>query len=242
MTFDTTHEAYLAALHEIVYHPDFQSAPRGQPIREKVDFLLTIRQPSAEPIQTKDPERNAKIRDYTLKELELYESTTRRAADFAHASKFWEPLSNPDGTINSAYGYLIWADKSCGNPAFENVARSPWEWAKLALLEDKETRQAVLKFNKREHLWRGNKDVPCTMHGIFLIRDDMLNFTICMRSNDYYFGAVYDIPFFCSLLLRMRQQLLPQYPTLKVGAYRHFAHSAHVYERNLPAVLKMLGE
>src|SRR5690606_17771270 len=139
-----------------------KSAPRGLPVREIIDYSFRVLNPVAEPIVTKDEERNRIIVEYTKKEEDLYNSCSNRVEDFEKASKFWGKLANPDGTINSAYGYLIWKNKSHGN-AFEgdaipieevrknpscldHIFRTPWEWCVASLKADKDTRQAILRF------------------------------------------------------------------------------------------------
>jgi thymidylate synthase len=254
--YETIHEAYLETLKDIYFHPDFKSSPRGLPCREKTDYTFRVEYPVNEPIRTHDADRNQVIADYTAKEVALYNSCTNLASDFGKASKFWEKLQNPDGTVNSAYGYLIWKNKSHGNQKFETTPilddephhydyykrmRTPWEWAKKSLMDDKDTRQAILRFSLPEHQWVGNKDQTCTMHGNFLIRDDKLNLAVVMRSNDMVLGLVYDMPWFVSLIDRMVEELKPHYPRLTKGTYTHTVHSLHIYERNEEMVLKMLG-
>lgn len=213
------------------------------PIREKLDFSFSVLNPTSDPIKTKDTERNEKIKAYTESELALYRSMSNTAEDFAKISKFWRGIANPDGTTNSAYGWLIWKDKSCGNPEFEPGAmRTPWEWAVQALQQDRDTRQAVLKFHHRRSLWVGCKDQICTMHGMFTIRGGMLNLSMVMRSNDVVKGTVFDVPFFVSLQEMMLSQLRPTYPELKLGIYSHFAHSMHLYEKDLETAKRMLGD
>ncbi len=255
--FKTTHEAYLQALRDVWYQPEFKSAPRGLPCREIMNYTFVVENPIAEAIVTKDLERNGVIVDYTAKETELYDSCTNRVEDFAMASKFWKQLANPDGTVNSAYGYLIWKNQSHGNrfegdlvpievvrkdpSVLNHIYRTPWEWAKMSLEQDKDTRQAILRFSLPEHQWVGNKDQTCTMHGNFLIRDDKLHLTITMRSNDLMKGLVYDLPWFVSLMDRMVDELKPTYPDLSKGTYTHLVHSMHIYEKDEAAILKMLG-
>jgi len=245
------HEAYLSTLKDVYFNPDYRAAPRGLPIREKLDYSFTIEDPVAEPIRTKDEDRNITIADYTMKEVELYNSCSNNVDDFAKASKFWKQIANPDGkTINSAYGYLIWKNKSHGDPTFECCAnqgnhatyRAPWEWAKMSLLEDKDTRQAILRFSLPSHQWKGNKDQTCTLHGNFLIREDKLHLTITMRSNDLWLGLTYDLPWFVSLMDKMIEELKEAYPNLKKGNYTHFVHSLHLYERDEAKILRALGQ
>ena len=254
IVYDNIHEAYLGTIDEVLQNPDYVCAPRGQKILEKVDYTFSVRNPVAEPIVTKDPERNKVIAEYTAKEVALYDSGSNKTADFAKASKFWEKITNPDGTINSAYGYLIWHNKSQGNPGYEYglpyegfflsespAFRTPWEWAKQALLADKDTRQAVMAFALPEHRWVGNKDQVCTLHGNWLIRNNRLNLSIVMRANDLSKGLVYDLTWFVSLMDRMLEELKPTYQELRKGSYTHTAHSMHIYERDIPQMEKMLG-
>jgi len=262
-TYNTIHEAYLSTLEDVYFNYEYRAAPRGLPVREKTDYTFRILNPANEPIVTKDLERNKVIEDYTRKEMELYNSCSNRVEDFAKASKFWEKLANPDGTVNSAYGYLIWENRSHGSHfectqtvhegeledgtkglfiANDKVMRTPWEWAKRCLIADKDTRQAILRFSLPEHAWVGVKDFTCTMHGNFLIREDKLNLSIIMRSNDMMLGLVYDLPWFVSLMDKMVEELKSTYPNLTKGHYTHTVHSMHIYEKDEPAILKMLGK
>jgi hypothetical protein len=249
-TYLNIHDAYLGTVEDVLNDPDHICAPRGQKILEKVDYQFKVLHPVAEPIVTKDPERNRIIADYTAKEMALYNSCSNQVEDFAKASKFWEKIANPDGTINSAYGNLIWHKPSQGNPLFERWVnphadhdrfRTPWEWAKQSLVADKDTRQAVMAFALPEHRWVGNKDQVCTLHGNWLIRDDRLNLSIVMRANDISKGLVYDLSWFVSLMDKMLEELKPIYPDLKKGTYTHTVHSIHIYERDIPQMKKMLG-
>lgn len=254
------HQAYMLALKDVWYNPEFKAAPRGLPIREILNYSFTVRNPVNEPIRTLDEERNKVIADYTAKETELYDSCSNKVEDFAKASKFWNQLANPDGTVNSAYGYLIWKNNSCGNPRFETFEdglylaniqenrdefaacmRTPWNWAKESLIKDKDTRQATLRFSLPEHAWFGNKDQVCTMYGIFMIREDKLYLSMYMRSNDLMKGLVYDFSWFISLMDKMIKELKPTYPALTKGHYTHTANSMHIYEKDEKHILKMLG-
>lgn len=242
ISYRDVHEAYLGTLRDVLYNYEYQTAPRGMPIREKLDYSFKILKPTAEAVRTQDMDRNRIIAEYTQKEMDLYDSCSNKVEDFAKASKFWNNIANPDATINSAYGYLIWANKSHGNPKFGGEMMTPWEWAKQSLLADKDTRQAILRFGLPEHAYKGVKDFTCTIAGNFLIRNDRLHLTIVMRSNDLVKGLVYDMSWFISLMDRMVDELKETYPNLTKGYYTHFAHSSHIYEKDIPVIKKMLGE
>lgn len=243
-TYETTSEAYLATLADVYENYEYKASPRGQPIREKLDYTFRVLSPTSEPIVTKDLERNKVIETYTLKEMELYNSCSNRVEDFAKASKFWEKLANEDGTINSAYGFLIWGNASHGNLKFEKAStamKTPWDWSKQSLIDDKDTRQALMRFSLPEHFYRGVKDFTCTTHGNWLIRNDKLHLSVVMRSNDLNKGLVYDLSWFCSLIDKMLEELKSTYPNLTKGHYTHTAHSAHIYEKDQKVILDMLG-
>lgn len=261
--FNDIHEAYLGILADVYDNPDYICSPRGQQIREKMYYAFQITEPKSETIITKDLSRNKTIASYTDKEKKLYDSGTNLADKFAEASKFWKEIANPDGTINSAYGYLIKHNKSHGNPKYElfshfkyldtdeivnylidhspSVMRTPWEWCVDALKSDKDTRQAILRFSLPEHFYKGNKDMTCTLDGNFHIRNDRLLFRVHMRSNDLTLGLAYDLPWFISLAEDMVKELKVTYPDLQIGPYTHIVDSMHIYDRDEDRILKMLG-
>lgn len=262
--YETIHDAYLGSLADIYDNPEYICSPRGQRVREVLNYSFKVLNPVNEPIITKDPERNEVIKSYTQKECELYDSGTNSAEDFGKASKFWLKLQNPDGTVNSAYGYLVKFKKSHGNPVYElmdklkqqdtseavsnyiaqhahEVMRTPYQWCLESLRADKDTRQAVMRFSLPEHFYKGNKDMTCTLSGTFHIREDKLNLSIHMRSNDLMLGLVFDLPWFVSLMDDMVNDLKDVYPDLQKGYYVHTVDSMHLYDRDEEKILKMIG-
>jgi thymidylate synthase len=262
-TYNTIHEAYLGSLQDVYDNPEYICAPRGQQVREVLNYSFKVLNPVNEPIVTKDLERNEVIKSYTKKECELYDSGTNSAKDFGEASKFWLKLANPDGTVNSAYGYLVKHKKSHGHPIYElsnglsnlspseaaeylaqnaaSAMRTPYEWCLDSLKSDKDTRQAILRFSLPEHFYKGNKDMTCTLSGNFHIREDKLNLSIHMRSNDLMLGLVFDLPWFVSLMDDMINDLKDTYPDLQKGYYVHSVDSMHIYDRDKEKVFKMIG-
>ena len=260
-SYENIHDAYLGSLADIYDNPDFICEPRGQRVREKLYYGFQITNPIKEVIITKDENRNKTIESYTAKECDLYDSGTNSAEDFGEASKFWLKLANPDGTVNSAYGFLIKHKKSHGNPIYElnqqiknasdpaeflaheavSAMRTPWQWCVDSLKADKDTRQAILRFSLPEHFYKGNKDMTCTLDGNFHIREDKLYFRVHMRSNDLTLGLVYDLPWFIGLMDDMVKELKSTYPLLEKGTYTHIVDSMHIYDRDEEKILKMLG-
>lgn len=241
--FDDVNKAYRGMLHDVYYKPDYLCSPRGMNIREILDYQLKIENPSSDPIVTKDVERNSIIKSYTEKELEWYLSGSVDVEDAKKISKFWGKLANPDNTVNSNYGYLIFHDRSEGDPNMNDALyQTPFDWARSCLLSDKDSRQALIRFNKPKHAFYGNKDFVCTLSGIFMIRDNKLNLSMVQRSGDLFTGLVYDIPFFCFVQKKMLDEIRMKYPEVSMGSYTHMIHSLHIYEKNSEAILKMIGE
>jgi len=238
-------------------HPSPVSNASKGATRERFNYEIVVTNPRPDPVVTRSPKRNATIASYTQRELALYLSGTNRVADFAAAAKYWQRMALPDGTVNSAYGHLIWKKESCGeqprmiglvttNEPFQKVVQdnptsTPWEWVAGVLERDRDSRQGVLMFLLPEHLWEGCPDVVCTLHAHFMIRGDRLNMSVVMRSQDIVYGWPYDAVFFAKLQHMMRDELVERkYPELQVGSYTHYVHSLHAYVKDEALINEML--
>lgn len=224
-------EAYKNLLNEVYNKYEYETAPRGMNIREILNCSVTIENPYSNLF--KNEVRDLPMK-YLKKELALYLSGRYDVEGFGEASKFWKKIANDDGTINSAYGNLIFRmDDTPGK-------FTQWQWALYSLIQDKDSRQAVMHFNRPRHQYLGVKDFPCTLEMIFHIRDNKLNATTVMRSNDVIKGTTFDIPFFMLVQQMMLNALNKVYPELEMGTYTHLAHSMHLYESDFELVGKML--
>jgi len=217
--------AYEEELGKILYEADFETKPRGLKIKENLNVKIEILNPYLNLF--KNEVRSIPL-NYLARELVLYFSGTNKAEDFIKASPFWDKIKNPDGTVNSAYGHLIF-----------NLGQ--WDWAKFSLKKDRDSRQAIMHYNRPEHLNSESKDIPCTITSQFFIREDELYLTTYMRSNDIFFGMTFDIPFFMLLMQCMKLELSLEYPNLKLGIYTHFAGSLHAYEKDFGILDRMLS-
>jgi len=227
---ETFADAYELALNDILYDPQYQSSPRGMKIFEVSDAALVIEDPRY--CLYENSRRSSQFK-YIAAELVWY-FTGRKDADFITPyAKFWDQIKNKDGSVNSAYGNLIFTEEL-------EDGRNQYQWALDSLIQDKDSRQAIIHFNKPSHQWNGNKDFVCTLNGVFQIRDNKLNFTLDMRSNDLILGMPTDVAFFCLLQIQMLEHLRKYYPELELGTYTHIAHSLHLYERHFNLVGEML--
>ena len=226
----STSAAYMAVLRDLLLAPQFTVGARGYPSHEIMNYMLTVTSPKSTPIITKSQKRNAVIIRYLEAEKALYLAGELHAEVWASkASKFWKSIANDDGTINSNYGWLALYNKSLPG------GLTPWEWTKVSLEKDKESRQAYLRLALPQHQWIGNRDQVCTLHVMFMIRNSELHATTVMRSNDVVKGLIYDMPWFVYLQEKMAAEL-----GVPVGTYSHLAHSMHLYDKDTGLARQML--
>lgn len=105
--FNTFSEAYKNLLSTCYYNPDYESAPRGQRIKELLDATFTIIDPTSNLFEA--PSRSSP-KKYIAQELMLYFSQETRVEPFARAASLWSKIANENDTINSSYGHLIFND------------------------------------------------------------------------------------------------------------------------------------
>jgi thymidylate synthase len=163
---------------------------------------------------------------YLAGEMMWYMSKEKTLDKIQMFSKFWNNITNPDGTINSNYGNLLFGEQL--------------RWVYESLVNDKDTRQAIAFLNQPKFQYQGNKDFVCTMYLNFFIRHNKLNMKMTIRSNDIVFGFSYDAPFF-SFIMQYIYLWLKQtaYPELELGTYYHYADNIHYYERHFDVMEKI---
>lgn len=223
---------YEELLNDLIKDPEYKTQPRDMKINEFCDVALVIENPIS--CLYSNPFRSSQLK-YIAAEFLWYFMGRNDVEFISKYAKFWESIENGDGTVNSSYGHLLFNTKN-------EHGYTQYQWALDSLIKDKDSRQAVLHFNLPTHQRLGNKDFVCTMYGIFQIRENKLNFTINMRSNDVILGLPTDVAFFVILQSQMLSHLRKHggYPDLEMGTYTHFANSSHVYERHFDLVSKMI--
>lgn len=224
-------ETYKELLDEISNNNEYEAQPRGKKIKETLNVSLVINNPLSNLFTSPVREFPKK---YLAGELLWYFGCRNDVEFISKYSKFWTFITNPDGlTVNSAYGHLVYNVKN-------EYGESSWEYARKALLNDKDSRQSIIRFNRSIHEFEGNKDFVCTLFGTFHIRDNKLHFSVTMRSQDIVRGTTFDVPYFVLLQQAMLQDLKEAYPDLELGTYTHTMQSCHVYEEHFDLINQML--
>jgi thymidylate synthase len=99
------------------------------------------------------------------------------------------------------------------------------------LKKDPDTRQAVVTiWNPTFDMLPEKRDYPCTVLHQFRIRDNKLNMSVYMRSNDVWLGAAYDFFQFTRVQLAIASIL-----GIEPGTYNHHVGSLHIYEQHYAA-------
>ena len=227
-------EVYEKAMDMLFNNYEYASKPRGLEVRECLNVGMLIEDPSKNLFKYDDKSLTLPT-GYVKKEMALYLSATDSAKEFVKASSFWDNIKTKRGKINSAYGNLIF------NKSLKD-GRSQFDWAFDCLKNDKDSRQAFMRFNNTSHQYDGNKDVPCTFTMSYHIRDNKLHATVYMRSNDIIKGTTYDIPSFILFQRLMLLRLREVYPDLECGTYTHINSSFHLYSTDFELVEKRLSQ
>ena len=233
-------DVYKQALYEVNNNPEYVSSPRGLMCKELTDVALVIENPLLSLYKNK---RRSSQKKYIAAEILWYASGSNTVEWISKYAKMWDSLKDENGTVNSAYGNLIFTETN-------EHGFNQYMWALESLIQDTDTRQAIMHFNKPHHQYYGNKDFVCTLNAIFHIRNNKLNLTVDMRSNDIILGLATDVAFFTVLQQQMLFDLkehgekynIEDLKNLELGRYTHIDHSLHLYQRHFELVDEMLKE
>ncbi len=171
----------------------------------------------------KNPHRSSKTK-YILNELDWYFNGSYDPSEISKKAPIWDSIRNENGLVHSNYGAIIKEKNEDGY--------NSWFWCVDQLLNDNNTRKAVMVFNRPNHAYHGVKDYVCTMYAKFSIVNNQLNMKVSMRSQDIILGLPNDIAFFSTLHQNMFNVLKKDIRCLSLGSYTHAMDSLHAYERD----------
>ena len=144
---------------------------------------------------------------------------------------FWNPklekYAGKSDTYHGAYGERI--RKHFG---FDQLQK-----AYEALKNNPESRQVVIQIYDTRidfPIKDGspqNEDIPCNICSLIKVRNNRLEWTQIMRSNDVLLGMPYNFIQFMGL-----QEILAGWLGVELGSYNHFSDSLHLYSRDYPKV------
>lgn len=242
-TFDADNFDVLfkKVVHAINENPQYICEPRGQKVKEIIAPTLVLRDCRRRLLGVK-----ARKADYGfgVGEFLWYWNGRIDLKSIQYYNKRSSTFSDDGQTVNSAYGFRTRVDDIFYN---YGLATTQWEACKRALIDDNDSRRALLIINLPVDNVKaasvGSKDVPCTLSLQFFIRNNRLILHTHMRSNDVIWGLTYDLFSFTLLQELMMLELNREGSLgLDVGEYIHTAGSLHLYEPHFKMAQEIVEE
>ncbi len=213
-------QAYVDLCRQIRDEAEFESAPRGMRIKEKLGVPFRIKNP-------RDRLPFVEARNFSLSffvaETLWYMSGSNSTEWISKYASFWKDISDDGETANSAYGARIFRL----HPRIADGGLNQWNYVKSELTRDPDSRRAVVHIRTPDDSLHAVKDVPCTLALQFFIREGKLHLHVNMRSSDIILGIAYDVPAFTIM-----QEVLANELGVELGDYVHTSNSLHCYERD----------
>lgn len=162
--------------------------------------------------------------DYINKEYEWYNSQSLDAKWIGQYAKTWLKCADENQKINSNYGYLLFSAQN--GYQFANVL------AELA--KDETSRRAVAYYTNPFMHYIGGKDHICTLAVQYLLRNNILDCVVYMRSNDIVYGLIGADLWWQNEILNLLCDRLTVALTQMIypGDIHWLPGSLHIYERH----------
>lgn len=207
---------------------DYESAPRGQKVRESLAVQFKLTNPRNRFVA--EPQREFPL-TYVIAESLWYMLGNNQTEWISNYSSFWKNISDDGVTANSAYGARIFRK----HPTVANGRLNQWEYVKEELTRDRDSRRAVILIRTPDDSIDAKLDVPCTLSLQFFVRDNKLELVVTMRSTDLVLGLTNDVPAFC-----LFQEIMAYQLGYELGSYTHVSNSLHIYEKHFDMCKKIL--
>ena len=115
------------------------------------------------------------------------------------------------------------------------------DWIIDKLKKDISTRQAIAFYNSPNYQYYSNQDFVCTLTQMFNIKNNKLNTTVNIRSNDIMMCFRFDLIWYKTFQQIVFNHLKEYYPTLEMGYLFCNIFSAHYYIKDEEKVKKFLN-
>ncbi len=219
-------------VHRSLMFSGIKSKPRNMGVSELLNCCLILDNPRNRLLSSHVRKHNY---SYACGEFFWYLRGSKSLQEIMFYLKRMEEYSDDGVTLNSGYGERI----------FGHHKDFPNQWSNVVenLVEDPDSRQAVITVNYQHDLDKPSKDVPCTLNMQFMIRDKKLHLILRMRSNDSYMGLIYDVFSFTLFQEMMLNELNTIFTEpLEMGTYVHNSGSMHLYDRDIEGARRVCNE
>lgn len=162
-----------------------------------------------------------------LGELLWYLSGTNSLGFIKHYISMYRNFSDDGASVHGGYGPRLF--DLDGINQYQNV---------VDILKNKlDSRQAVIQIFKASDISKYRKDVPCTCTLQFFRRNNELDLSVTMRSNDAFLGLSHDV-----FAFTMLQELVTAQIGAELGSYKHYVGSLHVYDTDTRKIERFISE
>ena len=144
-------------------------------------------------------------------------------------SHIWDSWADETGSIGKAYGYQLGVKHKYKEGEFDQVDRVLFD-----LKNNPSSRRIMTNIYVHQDLHEMNL-YPCAYSMTFNVVGDTLNGILNQRSNDVLTANNWNVVQYAILL-----HMLAQVSNLKVGELVHVISDAHIYDRHIPIVEKIL--
>ena len=202
----------------------------GQLIKSKRDDNLEITQYSATLINPRARTSMSYSRKFVKSKFAEFAWYLSKEDDKNYIKPYialYEFEEQENDKILGAYGSKIFGSKNGQKSQYERIIEQ--------ITKREPTKQAYLVISEiKDYKFRGEQfeSPPCTIGLHFYVRNNKLNLTVYMRSNDAYFGLPHDL--FCFTML---QELVSCRTGIPLGVYTHNTTSMHIYTNHIERVL-----
>lgn len=144
-------------------------------------------------------------------------------------SHIWDSWADESGSIGKAYGYQLGVKHRYKEGMFDQVDRALYD-----LKHNPASRRIITNIYVHQDLKEMNL-YPCAYSVTFNVADGKLNAILNQRSNDMAVANNWNVVQYAVLV-----HMFAQVSGLKVGELVHVIADAHIYDRHIPQVERML--
>lgn len=145
-------------------------------------------------------------------------------------SHIWDSWADETGSIGKAYGYQLGVKHKYKEGMFDQVDRVLYD-----LKHNKQSRRILTNIYVHTDLSEMNL-YPCAYSVTFNVTGNKLNAILNQRSNDMAVANNWNVVQYAVLV-----HMLAQVSDLEVGELVHVIADAHIYDRHIPVVEKMIS-
>ncbi len=214
-----------------VWDKEFQVRPKwedGTPAYTKKCFAIVNRYDLSKefPIMTL---RRTYLKTAVNELLWIWQKKSNNIHDLN--AKIWDKWADEDGSIGKAYGYQLGIKHEYREGQFDQVDRVIYD-----LIHNPNSRRIITNIYNHQDLSEMNL-YPCAYSMTFNVSNGRLSAILNQRSQDMLAANNWNVCQY-SVLVHM----LAQVTGLEVGEFVHVIADAHIYERHIPIVERMLDK